>query len=107
MTIDTRVSAKRVLAKRTLAALGCSVALLMNNALTGHSEPPSLLASFATSVSDIPSGEHYFLGPSSAGPFDPPYVLLRKWGNVVVGIDTRPGSNAVCFKGFIEGNKIV
>ncbi|MEM9005074.1 MAG: hypothetical protein AAGE59_16320 [Cyanobacteria bacterium P01_F01_bin.86] len=58
-------------------------------------------------LSELPDGEHYYLGHSSSELFDTPYVLFHKWGRIVVGVDSRSPSGLACFKGFIEDNTIV
>ncbi|MEL7314050.1 MAG: hypothetical protein AAFN08_03755, partial [Cyanobacteria bacterium J06559_3] len=45
--------------------------------------------------------------PSSTELTPNAYLLLQKWGRIVVGVDTLSSSRTTCFKGFVEDNAIV
>lgn len=60
---------------------------------------------------DLPDGEHYFVAArsnelTSNELTSDRTLFLRKWGRIVVGVDTI-SSQATCFKGFVEENAIV
>ena len=58
-------------------------------------------------LSGSPNGEYFFRGSPSSELSGESYLLLRKWGRIVVGMDARLPLEIACFKGFIEDNKIV
>ena len=60
-----------------------------------------------TPLSESPNGEYFFKGSPSSELSGEPYLLLHKWGRIVVGMDARLPLEIACFKGFIEDNKIV
>lgn len=53
----------------------------------------------AIALESLPPGEYYYENPSSFA-----YVLLRKSGRTVIGLDAQ---GRACFRGFIEGDHIV
>ncbi|MEO0533471.1 MAG: hypothetical protein AAF215_06345 [Cyanobacteria bacterium P01_A01_bin.123] len=59
------------------------------------------------SFSALPNGEYYYLGTPASEFLDSPYILLHKWGRIVIGIDARLPTRLVCFKGFVEDDRIV
>ena len=109
-----------IVLQRLIAVVSCSTALLLSSGLVTQpkSQPESQSRSqqesqrTSLSLSEIPNGEHYYVGHPSSELSDEPRVLLSKWGRVVVGISTRLHLGrlplgAVCFKGFVEGDKIM
>lgn len=87
-------------ASRTLIALVTfSTTLFINAAQTAYGQDRPLL--------ELPDGEYRYLGEASSEFWDQPYVLLQKWGRIVIGVDADLPSEVACFKGFIEGNSII
>ncbi len=58
----------------------------------------------AVSLQEMPTGEYYY-SSTSAG--RPQHVLLRKAGRTVIGIDLQAIEDPVCFRGWLEGDRIV
>ncbi|NEQ27193.1 MAG: hypothetical protein F6K28_50945 [Microcoleus sp. SIO2G3] len=64
---------------------------------------PIVLAQ-ASSVEMLPTGEYYY---ESTGAGRPQYVLLRKAGRTVIGVDLQAIGEPVCFRGWLEGDAVV
>ncbi|NEQ26964.1 MAG: hypothetical protein F6K28_49695 [Microcoleus sp. SIO2G3] len=60
-----------------------------------------------TSLEDLPPGEYYYEGSYSPQMKGNQYVLLRKSGKTVVGLEVRSRSRNPCFRGFADENRIV
>jgi hypothetical protein len=58
-----------------------------------------------TQLEDLPTGQYYYEVPTPTQA-EPRFVLLRKAGRGVIGLDRRSTSN-ICFRGFLEGDRIV
>lgn len=59
----------------------------------------------ATSLEALPTGQYYYVDGASDRRH-PPYLLLRKAGSTVIGVDGRSRMQP-CFRGFIKGDRIV
>jgi hypothetical protein len=73
----------------------------------------SLLPIWATETSEtltletLPTGQYYYQSVGAADARERGYVLLRKAGKTVIGIDRRELSRRnPCFRGFAEGDRI-
>lgn len=82
-------------------AIGLLVAAGVSQPAIAQSPPPQSL-----SLQNLPTGEYYYQRPSPPGRPSRAYVLLRKVGRTVIGLDVRLRERA-CFRGFIEDNRIV
>lgn len=85
--------------------------------------PPQPTAPTAelTALENLPTGQYYYQEPPlrssaqtslNAGANAPHqlrqgYLLLRKAGHSVIGIDRRLRSRHACFRGFVEGDRII
>jgi len=56
------------------------------------------------SLQEKPTGEYYY---ESTGSGRPQHVLLRKAGRTVIGVDLQAIGDPVCFRGWLEGDRIV
>lgn len=88
-----------VIFQKWIVALAISIPLCigLSQWVYGQNEP----------FSALPNGEYYYLGPPSSELFDSPYIVLHKWGRIVIGIDARSPHQLICFKGFVEENRII
>ena len=68
---------------------------------------PQVTLDSALPLSELPDGEHHYTGSVVSELTDDTYLLLQKWGRIVVGVDSLSSRGPVCFKGFIEANTIV
>jgi len=59
-----------------------------------------------TSLENLPTGQYYYENVAG-GRVEQGYILLRKIGRTVVGIDGRSRTQSPCFRGFLEGDRIV
>ncbi|HEY9644007.1 MAG TPA: hypothetical protein V6C57_26180 [Coleofasciculaceae cyanobacterium] len=59
-----------------------------------------------TQLEDLPTGQYYYEVPDSSARAERRYVLLRKAGHGVIGLDRRSTSN-ICFRGFLDGDRIL
>ncbi len=66
------------------------------------SNPPA-----SAPLEELPTGNYYYEELASSQRGRRQYVLLRKAGRVVVGIEVGPKSGNACFKGFVEQNSVV
>jgi hypothetical protein len=57
-------------------------------------------------LEDLPTGQYYYEVPTSLTQAEPRFVLLRKAGRGIIGLDRRSTSN-ICFRGFLEGDRII
>lgn len=81
--------------------ISLSVALVLSLAVTTNSSGPSL------SLEDLPPGEYYYEGSYSSEMRGSQYVLLRKVGKTVIGLEVQSRSRNPCFRGFAEENRII
>jgi hypothetical protein len=58
-------------------------------------------------LENLPTGEYRYERIAGAGRGRPAYVLLRKVGTTVIGLDARSLREQACFRGFIQDNQIV
>lgn len=68
------------------------------------------MTTLETTLEDLPTGQYYYhvANPRATNPHprERGYLLLRKAGNTVIGIDRRSLSRNPCFRGFAEGDWI-
>lgn len=57
-------------------------------------------------LENLPTGQYYYVQSEASVPERQRYVLLRKAGSTVIGIDARSRLHS-CFRGFIKGDRIV
>ncbi|MEL6854074.1 MAG: hypothetical protein AAFO83_03085 [Cyanobacteria bacterium J06607_13] len=72
--------------------------------LIGVSQP---VQNLTLVLSELPDGEHYYVQPTSHELTGDRALFLKKWGRIVVGVDTLSSSRVTCFKGFVEEDAIV
>ncbi|MEL7072254.1 MAG: hypothetical protein AAGN15_26955 [Cyanobacteria bacterium J06581_3] len=58
-------------------------------------------------LSELPDGEHYYAKSTSHELTGDHSLFFKKWGRIVVGVDTTSALRMTCFKGFIEEDSIV
>lgn len=57
-----------------------------------------------TILEQLPTGLYYYSQPN---PKRPNFVLFRKSGSTIIGLDHRSATAPACFRGFIDGNQII
>ena len=72
--------------------------------LTVQSARSQAVSLQAVSLQERPTGEYYY---ESTGAGRPQHVLLRKAGRTVIGVDLQAIGDPVCFRGWLEGDRIV
>ena len=70
---------------------------------------PAPASESSGSLENLPAGQYYYRVTSRDPEPEQPqgYVLLRKAGHSVIGIDRRSLNQASCFRGFLAGSRIV
>lgn len=57
-------------------------------------------------LESLPAGQYYYVRKNIPPQTQAGYVLLRKAGRTVIGVDGRIPNQPVCFRGFIHANQI-
>jgi hypothetical protein len=58
-------------------------------------------------LESLPTGQYYYIRKNTPPQTHAGYVLLRKAGRTVIGVDGRIPLQPVCFRGFIHANQII
>ncbi|MBD3884145.1 hypothetical protein IFO70_20570 [Phormidium tenue FACHB-886] len=90
--------------------LGTLILLSGTNNLVAPTNHQTHSASLPTAISleQLPTGRYYYASPeASANLKRRSFVLLRKAGTTVIGFDHRSAAEPACFRGFIEGDRII
>lgn len=67
---------------------------------------PEANATSTASLESLPTGQYYYVASEADKRRTTAYVLLRKAGTTVIGVDGRSPMPA-CFRGFITGDRII
>lgn len=67
---------------------------------------PEANATRAASLESLPTGQYYYVTSDAEERRGQSYVLLRKAGTTVIGVDGRSPTPA-CFRGFIKDDRII
>jgi hypothetical protein len=68
--------------------------------------PASLAQETRAMLETLPTGQYYYVRKDTPPQTQAGYVLLRKTGRTVIGVDGRIQAQPVCFRGFIAANQI-
>ena len=58
-------------------------------------------------LESMPTGNYYYQGLRFSEVARSPYILLRKVGHTVAGVEVRGRVGNPCFKGFVDQNSVV
>lgn len=61
----------------------------------------------ATLLENLPTGQYLYRDGGADGAPRRGSILLRKIGHTVIGLDQRPRAGNACFRGFLEGDRIL
>ena len=84
--------------------IACKITVVLILSVVSTGNPAQ--AEFIT-LENMPTGNYYYEGLRFSEVARSPYILLRKVGHAVAGVEIRGRVGNPCFKGFLDQNSVV